>query len=73
MMLLGNFLTKPDEKGYYDAGFSRNGQGDEHTPKEIRSDKVQNISIMIRGDKKNIEKIAGLIDVDKLNSLLFKK
>jgi hypothetical protein len=73
LMLLGNFQTKRNEAANYDAGFNHNGQGDEHTLKTIKSDKVQNISVMIKGDKKNIKKIAGLIDVNKLNSLIYKK
>ncbi len=56
----------------YEAGFNLNGQGDEHTPKKIKSDKVQNISINIYGNKENIEKIAKLIDVEKLNSAMVK-
>lgn len=72
LMLLGSFRTRPNEYGYYDAGFNHNDQGDEHTPKKILSDQVQNISILIRGDKENIKKIAELIDVNKLNDLIYK-
>jgi hypothetical protein len=68
LVLLGNFLTKPNDYGYYDAGFNHNSQGDEHTPKKIKSDKVQNISINIYGGKSNIQKMAKLIDVEKLNN-----
>ena len=69
-MLLGNFQTKPGGENVYKAGFNFNGQGDEHTPKKINSDKVQNISINISGDQTNVEKMAKLIDVDKLNSTI---
>ncbi|MBS1747361.1 MAG: hypothetical protein JST21_14430 [Bacteroidetes bacterium] len=72
LVLLGNFHTKPNGYGDYDAGFNHNGQGDEHTPKKIKSDKVQNISISISGDKINVEKMAKLIDVEKLNSTIVK-
>ena len=70
LMLLGNFQTKPGGENVYKAGFNFNGQGDEHTPKKIKSDKVQNISINISGDKTNVEKMAKLIDVEKLNSTI---
>jgi hypothetical protein len=73
LVLLGNFLIKPNEYGYYDAGFNHNSQGDEHEPKKIKSDKVQNISINISGDKINVEKITKLIDVEKLNSTIVKQ
>jgi len=72
LVLLGNFLTKPNGYGYYDAGFNHNSQGDEHTPKKIKSDKVQNISININGNKTNVEKMAKLIDVEKLNRTIVK-
>ena len=72
LILLGNFKAKPGQYGYYQAGFNLNGQGDEHTPKKIKSDKVQNISIHISGDKTNVEKMAKLIDVEKLNSKITK-
>ncbi|HET7117062.1 MAG TPA: hypothetical protein VFI29_11255 [Hanamia sp.] len=72
LILLGNFQTKPDQYGYYQAGFNLNGQGDEHTPKKIKSDKVQNISINISGNKSNVEKMVKLIDVEKLNSTIVK-
>jgi len=68
LILLGNFQTKPSQDGIYQAGFNFNKQGDEHTPKKIKSDKVQNISINISGDKTNVEKMAKLIDVEKLNN-----
>lgn len=72
LILLGNFLTKPNNYGYYDAGFNHNSQGDEHSPKKIKSDKVQNISISISGNKKFIEKMLKFIDVDKLNGTIVK-
>ena len=72
MILLGNFQTKPDKNGFYKAGFYLNGQGDEHTPKKIKSDKAQNISISILGDKSNVEKMAKLIDVEKLDNVIVK-
>ena len=71
-MLLGNFQTKPGDENVYKAGFNLNGQGDEHTQKKIKSDKVQNISINISGDKTNVEKMAKLIYVEKLNSRIMK-
>lgn len=70
LVLLGNFHTRINEYGYYDAGFNHNGQGDEHTPKKIKSDKVQNISITISGNKTNVEKMAKWIDVEKLNNVI---
>lgn len=73
LVLLGNFQTKPNDYGYYDAGFTHNGQGDEQTPKKIKSDKVQNISIVINGNKINIEKMANFIDVNLLNSSIVKQ
>jgi hypothetical protein len=73
LVLLGNFLTKPNEYGGYDAGFNHNSQGDNHSPKKIKTDKVQNISINISGSKINVEKIAKLIDVEKLNSTIVKQ
>jgi len=72
LILLGNFQAKPGAENVYKAGFNFNGQGDEHTPKKIESDKVQNISINISGDKINVEKMAKLIDVEKLNSTITK-
>lgn len=72
LVLLGNFHTKPNGYGYYDAGFNHNGQGDEHTPKKIKSDKVQNISISISGNKINVEKMAKQLDLDKLNNTIVK-
>lgn len=73
MILLGNFLLKPNEDFIYHTGFNQNGQGDEHTPKKIKSDQVQSISINIYGNKTNVEKIVKLIDVDKLNHAIVKK
>lgn len=72
LILLGNFQAKPGAENVYKAGFNFNGQGDEHTPKKIKSDKVQNISINIYGDKTNVEKMVKLIDVEKLNSTIVK-
>lgn len=68
LVLLGNFNTKPNEYGYYDAVFNHNGQGDEHTPKKIMSDKVQDISIAIYGNRIHIEKLAKQIDIEKLKN-----
>ena len=73
LVLMGNFHTKSNEYGYYDAGFNHTTQGDEHTPKKIKSDKIQNISITISGNKMNVEKMAKLIDVAKLNSTIVKQ
>ncbi len=73
LILVGNFLSKKDQYGDYPAGFDLNGQNDEHTPKKIKSDKVQNIAVNIYGDKINIEKMAKLIDIEKLNSVIVKK
>ena len=73
LMALGNFLNKKDQYGTYLAGFSQNGQNDEHTPKKIKSDKVQTILVNIYGDKSNIEKMVKLIDMDKLNSTIEKQ
>jgi hypothetical protein len=72
LILLGNFLSKKNQYGDYQAGFNLNGQNDEHTPKKIKSDKVQTIAVNIYGDKNNIEKMAKFIDVDKLNSTIVK-
>lgn len=72
LILLGNFKTTPTDKYVYSSGFNQGGQGDEHTPKKIKSDKVQNISITINGNKSNIEKLVKFIDVDKLNNTIVK-
>ena len=72
MILLGNFQAKPGEYSVYHAGFNLKGQGDEHTPKKIKSDKVQNIAINIYGDKSNVEKMAKMIYVEKLNNEIVK-
>ncbi len=72
LILLGNFQPKPDKYSGYEAAFDQNGQGDEYTPKKIKSDKVQTISINIYGDKNNIEKMAKLIDAEKLDYVLVK-
>ncbi len=70
LLLLGNFHTTPDEdyKYNYEAGF----KVDEHTPKKIKSDKVQNTSIGIVGNKRFIEKMLEFIDVEKLNGTMVK-
>lgn len=73
LVLLGNFHTRPNEEGYFDAGFNYTTQGDEHTPKKIKSDKIQNISITISGNKMNVERMAKLIDVEKLNREIVKQ
>jgi len=49
------------------------GLGDEQTPKAIRSDKGQNISINIYGDKTNDTKVATLVDVEKLTITSLKR
>lgn len=69
-MLLGNFHTTPskDYKYQYHAGFA----SDKHTPKKIKTDKVQDISISITGNKKFIEKMVKFIDVDKLYGTIVK-
>lgn len=72
LVLLGNFLTKQNEYGY-DAGFNHNSQGDNHSPKKIKTDRVQNISVNIFGDKINVRKMAKLIDVARLNSTIVKQ
>lgn len=73
LILLGNFLTRLNDYGGYDAGFNHNSQGDNHTPKKIKTDKVQNISVNILGNRTNTERIAKLIDVNKLNSTIVKQ
>lgn len=72
LILLGNFLLSKDSYGDYPAGFTRNRQDDEHSPKKIKSDKVQTISINISGSKINIEKMVKFIDIAKLNSMIVK-
>ena len=72
LILVGNFQTKLDKLENYNATYTLNGQGDEHTPKKIKSEVVQNISINIYGDKTNVEKMASLIDVEKLNNEIIK-
>ncbi len=72
LTLVGKFQTKLDKLDNYNATYTLNGQGDEHTPKKIKSDTVQNISINITGDKSNIEKMAKMIDVEKLNKEIVK-
>lgn len=74
LMLLGNFLlNKKTQYGDYPAGFTLNGQNDLYTAKKIKCEKVQNIFVNIYGDKNNIEKMAKLIDVVKLNSTIVKQ
>ncbi|MEO9022519.1 MAG: hypothetical protein ABI237_08330 [Ginsengibacter sp.] len=73
LTLVGKFQTKLDKLDNYNATYTLNGQGDEHTPKKIKSEVVQDISINIYGDKTNVEKMAGLIDVEKLNNEIIKK
>jgi len=46
VLLLGNWVLKPVDQNY-NAAFNLKGQADEHTPKKIKSDKVQSISIHI--------------------------
>jgi hypothetical protein len=72
LILLGNFQTKIDKLENYNATYTLNGQGDEHTPKKRKSQVVQNISINIYGDKGNVEKMASLIDIEKLNNEIIK-
>lgn len=70
LLLLGNFQTKQNQYGGYTSGFMLNKQADNHTPKKIKTDKVQTIAIIISGDKRNVEEIAKLIDVEKLNGVI---
>ncbi len=72
LITLGKFLTTPDEYGYYSAGFTLNGQDDEHTSKKIKSDKVQTISVLISGNKMNVEKMVKLINIKPLNASIVK-
>ena len=72
VLLLGNFNKKPADNNNYNAGFDFGGQGDEHTPKKIKSDKVQNIDVHIMGSAINIDKMVRLIDVARLNSTIIK-
>jgi hypothetical protein len=71
MVLLGNWKLKPTN-GNYSATFSKNGQADEHTPKKIKSDKVQTIAINIVGNHQNINKILSHIDINQLNKVIVK-
>lgn len=70
LILLGAFHTSGGDQDHYQASFNRNGQGDEHTPKKIRSDQVQNISISLCGEKDHIERLRKFIDVAKLNTTI---
>ncbi len=73
VILLGNWATNPDNPKDYEAGYiQKKGQDDEHTLKIIKSDKVQNISIHITGNKTNMAKMAGQLNIDELNSVMIK-
>lgn len=71
VLLLGNWLTTPRDENY-SATFTLNGQGDEHTPKKIKSDKVQTIAIHLMGNDLNISKIMPFIDINGLNKVIVK-
>ncbi|MEO8786053.1 MAG: hypothetical protein ABI378_03230 [Chitinophagaceae bacterium] len=72
LILLGNFQPNASSSEMYHAGFEKNGQGDEHTPKKVKSDKLQNIAIDIYGDLDNVTAMSKYIDLNKLNALLLK-
>ncbi|MGN6249427.1 MAG: hypothetical protein ACTHNG_13825 [Ginsengibacter sp.] len=71
VLLLGNWLSKPSDENY-SATFTLNGQGDEQTPKKIKSDKVQTIAIHLLGNDQNISKIMPFIDITELNKVIVK-
>ena len=56
----------------YEAAFTKKGQADEHTPKKIKSDKVQTIVIHIMGNSTNMDKLIQQLDIDKLNKAIEK-
>lgn len=71
VLWLGRWLPHRDDFNAY-AAFGRNGQGDEHTPKRIRSDKVQTIVVHIMGRQSNCERLLSQLDMNALNAVIVK-
>ncbi len=71
VLLLGNWLSKPVDQNY-SAAYGLGGQGDEHTPKKIKSDKVQTIAIHVMGNSTNMDKLIQQLDINKLNKAIVK-
>lgn len=71
ILLLGNWILNPSDQNY-NAEFNLKGQADEHTPKKIKSDKVQSISIHIIGNDSNFYKILPYINIRELNKIIAK-
>ena len=71
VLLLGHWNSKPSEQNYT-AAYGLNGQGDERTPKKIKSDKVQTIAVHILGSDRNTGAVLPFINITELNHLLAK-
>ncbi len=71
VLWLGRWLPRRGNSNSY-AAFTRNGQDDEHTPKRIRSDKVQTIVIHVMGKQGNCERLLSQLDMDALNAVIVK-
>ncbi|MDP4282995.1 MAG: hypothetical protein Q8891_01115 [Bacteroidota bacterium] len=71
VLLLGNWILKPVDQNY-EAAFTQKGQADEHTPKKIKSDKVQTIAIHVMGNSTNMDKLIHQLDLNKLNGVIEK-
>ena len=66
VLFLGNWLANSDIDANVIAGFSTKGQDDEHTPKKIFSDKIQNLAIHVTGNKTNMDQLLQRLDMNKL-------
>lgn len=72
VILLGSWKQDRDSRPNYTAAFEAAGQGDEHTPKKIKSDKVQTIAIHIMGDPKNARLLVRELPWPELTGVLVK-
>jgi hypothetical protein len=69
MLLFGSWSAKT-VNGSYLAGFSANGQNDDHTAKKVPSDKTQTISVSVFGNQRNVEKFVQALHSANLQQLI---
>ncbi|HVZ55514.1 MAG TPA: hypothetical protein VG870_02550 [Chitinophagaceae bacterium] len=70
VLFLGHWLPQKDPFQNYSSAFTRAGQADEHTPKQVLSDQVQTISIHLAGSPSNMLRLLKLLDLQALNALI---
>ena len=72
VILLGGWKQDKENRSNYTAAFEAAGQGDEHTPKKVKSDQVQTIAIHIMGNPQNARLLIKELKWPQLTGVLVK-